>query len=121
MYGAAYQSIISRVVKRRSSVDLFNNEMTEDEKRMFETYTDEEVAQTYEVPLQPLTTHVNNKHRACYKHLRNKLKKVKSLHIETICRSSISVQSMFTQLGENDAYADIYGTVKPLNKMNGVC
>jgi hypothetical protein len=95
--------------------------MDEVETRIFERLTDEEVYQTYEVPLQPLVTHINESHKATHKHLQKKYKNVKSLHIDSICRSLISVQSLFTQLGENDAYADIYGTIKPLKKINGVC
>jgi hypothetical protein len=119
--GAAYKSIINKIVNRRSAVDLFNNQMDEVETRIFERLTDEEVYQTYEVPLQPLVTHINESHKATHKHLQKKYKNVKSLHIDSICRSLISVQSLFTQLGENDAYADIYGTIKPLKKINGVC
>jgi hypothetical protein len=123
-YLRVYKELITKIANRRSDVDIFGayikntyhttawrSKTLESElatpsfwtrKGKYRKLNTEDIKLLYQYPLAPQTLYLTDKHIATRKHLENKYKNYKPLSIETISRSSISIQSLYTQLWDKD-------------------
>jgi hypothetical protein len=105
----AFSAIKKKIAGRRTDTDSFYESYSKEKgQKTWNEYRvllsedlnlrDEHKDYLYDAPLVPLECTVSTKQERTKKHLDNKLKDAKTLHIDAIARSSISTYAIYTQL-----------------------